>query len=204
MPEKKPSLYDYQEDLAAAGDLIDEEASLHERALRSERRAEVAEAESRIDSRTGLYNERAFADHVAWLESFGRHNPGTAIRVDFIDLRNLGDFNNDFSPEAGNQALRETADALRAIYRREGDFIARWGGDEFAVIRVNNDPKENVIGQVHHELNGRSVAGRPLDAYIGTAHWTPDGPHSRPTLAEVVAEAAKKQSDAKRRRKHSS
>ncbi|MEX2043398.1 MAG: GGDEF domain-containing protein [Patescibacteria group bacterium] len=199
-PENNPSPYDYLEDPAAAEDMRDEEASLLEQKLRAERRAETAEQESRTDPRTGLHNERAFDEQVDLLESLARHNPGMAVRIDFIDLRGLGDFN-DLSPETGNQALREAADGLREVYRRKGDFISRWGGDEFVVLRVNGDPRENVLAKLHHEMQGRSVAGRELDVYVGTAHWKPEGPRSNPTLAEVVDEAGKKQSVAKLARK---
>ena len=39
----------------------------------------------------------------------------------------------------GDDCLRKIADALAAATRRPGDLVARWGGEEFAVILPETD-----------------------------------------------------------------
>ncbi|HEX3011304.1 MAG TPA: PAS domain S-box protein [Syntrophomonadaceae bacterium] len=84
---------------------------------------------SMYDSLTGLYNRFYFEEEMRRLES-GRYNPVTVIISDVDGLKLVND---TMGHDKGDQLLRIAARILRQSFR-EGDAVARVGGDEFAVI----------------------------------------------------------------------
>ena len=88
--------------------------------------------QARTDPLTGLFNRRAFMDelarHIDRLERDGL--PGALL---FIDLDHFKALNDSCGHDAGDEALRRTAQLLRNS-TRPTDLIARLGGDEFAVF----------------------------------------------------------------------
>ncbi|MDA8251193.1 MAG: diguanylate cyclase [Rhodospirillales bacterium] len=87
--------------------------------------------QARTDPLTGLYNRRAFMDelarHIDRLEREGL--PGALL---FIDLDNFKTLNDCCGHDAGDEALRRTAQLL-CSHTRPTDLVARLGGDEFAI-----------------------------------------------------------------------
>jgi len=100
-----------------------------------ERREEV-EAQLHVlaffDQLTGLANRGQFCDRVAQaLSSHAR--PGSMFAVFFIDLDGFKQVNDELGHSAGDLVLKEVATRLRGCLR-DSDTVARFGGDEFAVI----------------------------------------------------------------------
>ncbi|MDH7478739.1 MAG: sensor domain-containing diguanylate cyclase, partial [Syntrophomonadaceae bacterium] len=81
------------------------------------------------DSLTGLYNRGYFEEQLRILES-GRHNPVGIIVADIDGLKAVNDTRGH---RAGDTLLLAAAGVLRKCFR-EGDIVARIGGDEFAVL----------------------------------------------------------------------
>ena len=109
--------------------------ALSERKLRAaklEAEANFRKAAERLaviaatDHLTGLMNRREFD------RALGTSLPG-GVAVLAIDVDNLKDINDSYGHEAGDQALRGVASVLPTTLR-EGDLLARIGGDEFAAI----------------------------------------------------------------------
>ncbi|WP_180682264.1 putative bifunctional diguanylate cyclase/phosphodiesterase [Tepidicella baoligensis] len=84
------------------------------------------------DSLTGLFNRRAFQDRVGQAQSAAARS-GLWAALCFIDLDNFKDINDAYGHAVGDKVLRETAQRLQAVVRRE-DNIGRLGGDEFIVL----------------------------------------------------------------------
>jgi diguanylate cyclase (GGDEF)-like protein/PAS domain S-box-containing protein len=83
------------------------------------------------DILTGMYNRNFFESELARLQ-LSRLFP---IGIVIVDMNNLKAVNDQYGHTAGDELIRQVAEALRNSFRA-GDVIARIGGDEFAVILV--------------------------------------------------------------------
>lgn len=88
------------------------------------------------DKLTGLYNRAFFEKELQRLDS-GKELPVTILVGDVNGHKITNDI---FGHTEGDRLLKAIGDILRKSCR-EGDIIARWGGDEFAVILPNTDYK---------------------------------------------------------------
>lgn len=61
---------------------------------------------------------------------------GGMLMLDIDDFKSINDHMGHI---AGDEALWETADLLRRVLGKEKTFLARYGGDEFAVIGAWED-----------------------------------------------------------------
>lgn len=97
-----------------------------------------------IDDLTGLYNRRGFFSLAQkQLEIAKRLKKGMFII--FVDIDNLKWTNDTFGHREGDQSLVDTAEILKKSYR-EADVIARMGGDEFAIIAMeNSETNDNIL-----------------------------------------------------------
>ncbi len=84
------------------------------------------------DPLTGLANRRLFLDRLDHALAHLRRSNGTCAIL-FIDLDDFKKINDDCGHAAGDALLVEVANRLRRSVR-ETDTIARFGGDEFAVL----------------------------------------------------------------------
>lgn len=91
-----------------------------------------AEALSIIDDLTGLSNSR-YLNLVLRREEKRSARSGRPLSVLFIDMDGFKSVNTAHGHLAGSKALVEAAAVIRGC-ARETDVVARFGGDEFAVI----------------------------------------------------------------------
>lgn len=84
------------------------------------------------DALTGLRNRRALLDAGA-SEAERAKRYARPLSVAFLDLDDFKQLNDARGHDAGDEALRATARALRGALR-SNDVIARLGGDEFAIL----------------------------------------------------------------------
>jgi diguanylate cyclase (GGDEF)-like protein/PAS domain S-box-containing protein len=100
------------------------------------------------DSLTGLSNRIEFQErlHQAFLKSHHLNRPAAVIAVDLDRFKAVNDTGGH---AAGDEILRQVADACRGAVRTS-DTVARLGGDEFAVILENC--AEINAGQIARQL----------------------------------------------------
>ena len=115
------------------GRRIRAEASLmaaREDLLQANRRLEILATQDQL---TGLANRRSF-DEVLAQESRRAARENTALSLLLLDLDYFKGFNDAYGHVAGDQCLRAVAMALRRSIRRPGDLVARYGGEELAIV----------------------------------------------------------------------
>lgn len=85
-----------------------------------------------IDHLSGLPNRRAFDDKMDYLlqQTAGT---GDLLAIFLIDGYRFKDINDTFGHDAGDAVIQETAKRIQRVLR-DHDIVARFGGDEFAVI----------------------------------------------------------------------
>jgi diguanylate cyclase (GGDEF)-like protein len=95
------------------------------------------EALNRTDPLTGLANRRHLEQALtgAWTQAAGSGTPVSAIMID-IDF--FKQFNDHYGHLAGDECLRQVADVI-ANSARASDPVARFGGEEFAIVLAGAD-----------------------------------------------------------------
>ncbi len=120
------------------------------------------------DSLTGAANRRAFY-HRAELEAVRSRRSRTALTLAYLDLDNFKDVNDRFGHAAGDEVLVLVAGTLRRALRAS-DFMARIGGDEFAIILpdTGGDSGGLVMEKIRGELLGAlQAAGITVTVSLG-------------------------------------
>ena len=90
------------------------------------------------DSLTGLYNRRRFDEvfDTEWRRSLRTLRPVALLMIDVDCFKALND---SYGHQRGDECLREIARVLEAQPRRGHDIVARFGGEEFAVLLPGSD-----------------------------------------------------------------
>lgn len=85
------------------------------------------------DELTGIANRRRFNDILpSQIETAQR--TGQELSLILIDIDDFKSYNDHHGHPAGDDALRALGTLLNGILRRAGDFAARLGGEEFAIV----------------------------------------------------------------------
>jgi diguanylate cyclase len=121
-----------------------EVATLGERMATLGRALEEARREVGLDPLTRLCNRKTFNEQIARVADLSSvfRQPACLLVVDVDHFKSVND---SFGHPAGDEVLRRLSDCLVRTFRRRDDVVARFGGDEFAVILRETELKEGVL-----------------------------------------------------------
>ncbi len=95
---------------------------------------------SLLDEMTSLYNRRGLGFLAEEQFRLSRRNK-TGLALYIADLNHLKQINDRFGHQEGDRAIKAAAHLIRKSFR-DSDLVSRIGGDEFAVVAINADPKK--------------------------------------------------------------
>ena len=149
------------------------------------------------DALTSLANRRAFVERLN--ETFAAcERGGKPIAVLYFDLDHFKDVNDTLGHPIGDALLRQVASRVTSV-TRETDVVARFGGDEFAIMQSEANDLTAAgtlaarIGRIlakPYFIEGNEVH---ITASIGISHYSPDivGPDAMMIQADLALYRAK-------------
>ncbi|MET3109024.1 diguanylate cyclase (GGDEF)-like protein [Oxalobacteraceae bacterium GrIS 1.18] len=182
-----------------AGNLRETVATLEERV--AERTAELELVNSNLfelsntDGLTGIPNRRKFDEVLSneWKRAMRSNQPLVVALIDVDWFKKYNDHNGHL---AGDDCLRSVANILKAKIRRSSDLVARFGGEEFAIIspginKANAIEMANIICKAIAEANlphTMSPFGM-ITVSVGVALIVPTATTPPETLIQAADEA---------------
>ena len=139
---------------------------LEQRRMHTELRNSLAQAAmlASMDSLTGVANRRTLDSRLEEQWALALRNQ-TSLALLMVDADHFKEFNDRLGHQAGDACLRALAGALRTRVSRPTDAVARFGGEEFAVL-LPDTPIEGA----RHVAEGIRLAVHDLAiAHPGTA-----------------------------------
>lgn len=151
------------------------------------------------DALTGLNNRMEFDQHIyKRAEQSGNVSWGLFM----LDVDDFKQINDTLGHAVGDEALWQTADILRCILGGDKTFLARYGGDEFAVVGEWETEQEAraAIARVEDEVahfNRETSKKYKLSFSIGYAMWD-----EVDTIEQLIAKADERMYAIKARKKN--
>jgi diguanylate cyclase (GGDEF)-like protein/PAS domain S-box-containing protein len=151
---------------------------------------EALERQANYDMLTGLANRNLLKERIKHAFNEGRRN-GNVFTVAFIDIDNFKRVNDSLGHSAGDELIKIVAERLQHCVR-EGDTVARVGGDEFVMLLTSQSSEESthvVLQRIRTEMGKPFVllAKKQLQVTcsIGLASFPRDGDNSETLLSNA-------------------
>jgi len=138
-------------------------------------RIRYLESLSVTDEMTGLLNRRGFETELSRALARARRMNETGMLI-LCDLNHFKAINDTYGHPAGDAILRAVGKLLKRN-TRESDYVARVGGDEFAVVMTHASlaQSEQLAGKLSAMINGLTVPWHgtelPVSAGLGMATY---------------------------------
>ncbi|MDH3352684.1 MAG: GGDEF domain-containing protein, partial [Gammaproteobacteria bacterium] len=149
----------------------------------------AAREEMKRDPLTDAYNRGAFDTAIE--QSLNLHFVlNQPVTVVMVDLDNFKHVNDNFGHAAGDQALRAVGECLERTFIRKGDLVARYGGDEFAMI-LNDTSAQNATRLIERflELAGNIRIADSADGAVVSCSAGYTEVHSSDSVETLVKRA---------------
>lgn len=144
------------------------ERSLH----RAEQQLRILRSLAYLDELCEVYNRRAFNDEMRRVTGRAQRHGGEAA-VAIFDVDHLKRINDDHGHEVGDVALVAIAQTIKSSIR-SSDFLARIGGDEFALIlyEIDDEAAREKVRDICQRVAATDVVTQvgKLDLSISAGH----------------------------------
>lgn len=142
---------------------------------------------SQLDGLTNVANRRHF-DLVLNRETSRARRNKTPLSIILFDLDNFKKFNDHYGHLTGDDCLKRVTERASDLLKRPGDLLARFGGEEFAVLLPETDlyGAETVAEKLREQIEALRIPHAQSDASpfvtisLGAACLT------RPSATEIV------------------
>lgn len=129
-----------------------------------------------MDHLTGIYNRRQLDTFLADRMKAGKNKQ--ALSCILLDINHFKTINDMLGHVAGDEALKDASAILKTCIRK-GDFLARFGGDEFIILTDIDDEAalQEMSSRIRESVQRfNSARQRPytLNFSIGCAVYDPD------------------------------
>lgn len=152
--------------------------------------------QSLLDGLTGIANRRRFNEYLEleWNRALRNKKPLSLVLLD-IDM--FKPYNDNYGHAAGDECLKKVARALQENLKRPTDLVARFGGEEFAVILADTDAAgaAAMAGKLRQKIETLNIAHAhspvcdKITASLGAASLVPDEKTSVDTLIDLADKA---------------
>lgn len=157
-----------------------------------------------LDGLTGIANRRSLDEHFAqeWTRAIRVQTP---LALVMIDIDHFKQFNDLYGHHAGDRCLQAVAAALQNKMQRGQDHLARFGGEEFALLLPHTDLQGAMHIAEHMRLAvlelaipHRSAAAGQVTISLGCSAFTPTNGEHEHLLLEMADSALYKAKQAGR------
>lgn len=140
------------------------------------------------DGLTQVSNRRYFDEYLLRQQKLSQRS-GSFFALLMFDIDFFKSYNDHYGHLAGDDCLRLVAKVLKQSVERPGDFVARFGGEEFAVVLPETDIAGAILVATKLLANVRELGikhkGSPFDVVTGSIGIAAsDG--SKKTLQELI------------------
>lgn len=147
------------------------------------------------DALTGAYNRRIVQRQFAYFQKLAQHK-SKHIVIFFIDIDHFKSINDQHGHHAGDIILQHVTDVLHQTFGKE-ECIVRWGGDEFLVMLLCDDPSGIDMLQQYILKRLFNPAHYDVDVTVSVGHsiYPEDGSQ----LHDLITKAGRQMYQSKKR-----
>ncbi len=122
-----------------------------------------------LDDLTQVANRRRFDEYLDQ-ECRRLHRIPAPLSLIMCDVDFFKKYNDTYGHQAGDECLRQVAQAIEQTVNRSSDLVSRYGGEEFAVIlpSTNSSGAVFVAELILAEVRARAIAhaASPVSSYV--------------------------------------
>lgn len=138
------------------------------------------EIQASLDPLTNVYNRRAVSNYMEYLEN-KVHEESYLLSSVLLDIDYFKLYNDTYGHMNGDEVLRKVGGVLRDTAEKYNVFVARWGGEEFAMLIVEEENRvKKICEEVMREIHRLQIEHRasPIDKIVTVSI----GAHTQPIL----------------------